>query len=137
MIAKLRRRPAGREGFTLIEVLIAMVILAVGLLALESMGIGAARLVARADRESEYTALATAELEAALSRFRATGAVAPGTRDVGVYNIAIARTILPAVVVSPVLTVSSVEVSVTVSPRVGTDPLKFKPVTVVGRATRP
>ena len=50
-------------GFTLIEVLIAMVILAVGLLAVEAMGIGAARSVQRARVQSAYTALATDELE--------------------------------------------------------------------------
>lgn len=139
MLAKLRRRPSRREGFTLIEVLIAMVILAVGLLALESMGIGAARMVARADRESEYTAVATAELEAALNTFRQTGTVAASTRVQGVYAISRTRTLFPAVVVSstPPLTISSVEVTVTVSPAPNQNQLSFRPVTVVGRATRP
>lgn len=53
----------GDAGFTLIEVLIAMVILAVGLLAVEALGIGAARAVQRARVQSAYTALATDELE--------------------------------------------------------------------------
>ncbi len=60
----------GREGFTLVEVLVAMVILAIGLLALEAMGIGAARAVARADIQSEYTAVATDRMEQALSLIR-------------------------------------------------------------------
>ncbi len=55
--------PRGDAGFSLIEVLIAMVILAVGLLAVEALGIGAARSVQRARVASAYTALATDELE--------------------------------------------------------------------------
>lgn len=53
----------GDAGFTLIEVLIAMVILSIGLLAVEALGIGAARAVQRARVQSAYTALATDELE--------------------------------------------------------------------------
>jgi type IV pilus assembly protein PilV len=57
-------RPARADaGFTLIEVLIAMVILAIGLLAVEALGIGAARTVQRARVQSAYTALATDEME--------------------------------------------------------------------------
>jgi type IV pilus assembly protein PilV len=65
-------------GFTLIEVLIALVILAVGLLALEAMGIGAARMVARAQNQSEYAAAASDTLEKTLNRIRA-GSGAVGT----------------------------------------------------------
>lgn len=65
-------------GFTLIEVLIALVILAVGLLALEAMGIGAARMVARAQNQSEYAAAASDTLEKTLNRIRAfNGAAGP------------------------------------------------------------
>ncbi|HYH80361.1 MAG TPA: prepilin-type N-terminal cleavage/methylation domain-containing protein, partial [Longimicrobium sp.] len=53
-------------GFSMIEVLIAMVILAIGLLAVEALGIGAARSVQRARVQSAYTALATDELERAM-----------------------------------------------------------------------
>ena len=69
------RPRTGREGFTLVEVLVAMVILAIGLLALEAMGIGAARAVARADLQSEYSALATDRMERALSLIRQGQAV--------------------------------------------------------------
>jgi prepilin-type N-terminal cleavage/methylation domain-containing protein len=65
------RRPQG--GFTIIEVLIALVILAVGLLALEAMGIGAARLVRRAELQSEFTTAATAQLEQTVGLIRADG----------------------------------------------------------------
>ena len=65
-------------GFTLIEVLIALVILAVGLLALEAMGIGAARMVARAQNQSEYAAAASDTLEKTLNRIKA-GSGAAGT----------------------------------------------------------
>lgn len=62
--------PRGRGGFTMIEVLIAMVILAVGLLALGAMGIGSAQMVNRADRQSEYATAATDTLERVLGRIR-------------------------------------------------------------------
>jgi prepilin-type N-terminal cleavage/methylation domain-containing protein len=53
----------GEEGFTLIEVLVAMMILAVGLLGLEALGIGAARTLALAERGSELVAVGTAAME--------------------------------------------------------------------------
>jgi prepilin-type N-terminal cleavage/methylation domain-containing protein len=57
-------------GFTLIEVLAAMLILTVGLLGLEALGIGAARMITVADRQSEYTTLASDSLESALHELR-------------------------------------------------------------------
>jgi type IV pilus modification protein PilV len=60
-----RRREA---GFTLIEVLIAMVILSVGLLALEGMAVGSAKVTASANRRSRYAEVATDTLERVLSR---------------------------------------------------------------------
>jgi prepilin-type N-terminal cleavage/methylation domain-containing protein len=69
-------RLRSRDGFTLIEVLAAMVILAVGLLALEGMAIGAARQVAAANRTTEFTLVATQELETALDRLRNNQGVA-------------------------------------------------------------
>lgn len=66
----------GEAGFSLIEVLIALVILAVGLLALESMGIGASRMVARAQAQSEYSAIAADTLERTLNRIRGGAGVA-------------------------------------------------------------
>lgn len=57
-------------GFTLIEVLVAMVILAVGLLALEALGISAARSVAQANWRDQYASKATAELEQAVYLIR-------------------------------------------------------------------
>lgn len=65
-----RRRVRGQEGFTLIEVLIAMVILAVGLLGLEALGIGAARLVGRAERQGDYITAATTRLDASMAQVR-------------------------------------------------------------------
>jgi prepilin-type N-terminal cleavage/methylation domain-containing protein len=58
------KRIRGEGGFTLIEVLAAMVIVAVGLLGLQALGIGAARSVVRADHQSELAAVATAAIEA-------------------------------------------------------------------------
>ena len=66
------RRPlaAGQTGFTLVEVLIALVILAVGLLALEGLGVYAVRAVAQADRNSRAATVATLYLEDALQQIR-------------------------------------------------------------------
>ena len=64
------QRRTGEEGFTLIEVLIAMVILAVGLLGLEALGIGAARSLAQAETRNETVAAATAAMEQAQQRVR-------------------------------------------------------------------
>lgn len=58
------------QGFTLIEVLIALLILAVGLLGLEALGISAARMTARAERETYYVSVATDTLERTLGRIR-------------------------------------------------------------------
>jgi prepilin-type N-terminal cleavage/methylation domain-containing protein len=69
------RRLRGKQGSTLIEVLVAMVILAVGLLALESLAIGAVQQVASANRTSQYTLIASENLERALE----TGRRAPTT----------------------------------------------------------
>jgi prepilin-type N-terminal cleavage/methylation domain-containing protein len=62
---------ASRDGFTLIEVLVAMVILAVGLLGLEALGIGAARSVALAERNSRAAEVAQRYLEDAIVQLRA------------------------------------------------------------------
>lgn len=56
-------RHGPEAGFTLIEVLAAMLVLAVGLLGLQALGIGAARSVARADHQSELAEIATATIE--------------------------------------------------------------------------
>ena len=68
-------RATGASGFTLIEVLIAMVILSVGLMALEALGIGAARMVSRADARSEHVARATSRLESIVGQIRSGGGV--------------------------------------------------------------
>lgn len=65
-----RTRAAGEGGFTLIEVLIAMVILSVGLLGLEALGVGASRMVNRAERQGALVAVASDTLERTLSRIR-------------------------------------------------------------------
>ena len=80
----------GREGFTLIEVLIAMLILAVGLLGLEALGIGAARALAGAEHRNEVVAAATGAMEEGQQRVRqAPTAVATGEscESVGVVQV--------------------------------------------------
>lgn len=59
-----------RGGFTLVEVLIAMLILAIGLLGLEAMAIGASRTIATANQMTEYTLIASQQLETVLEQAR-------------------------------------------------------------------
>jgi prepilin-type N-terminal cleavage/methylation domain-containing protein len=122
-----RRRPRG--GFTLIEVLIAIVILAVGLLALEAMGIGAARAVARAGESSEYTALATDKLERALNLARQRQT--PPTEDI-VLDGARVQT---STTVTAAGTLNLYTVTVTVTPPSNRG-WTLLPITVVGREVR-
>jgi prepilin-type N-terminal cleavage/methylation domain-containing protein len=61
-------------GFTLIEVLIAMMILAVGLLGLEALAIGAARSVASAQHRTMLAAAATQEIEDRMQAIRSNPA---------------------------------------------------------------
>ncbi|MFL5385841.1 MAG: type IV pilus modification protein PilV [Longimicrobiaceae bacterium] len=65
--------PRADAGFSLIEVLIAMIILSVGLLALEALGIGAARTVRRASVQSDYAATAQDLMERTLVRISLDG----------------------------------------------------------------
>ena len=78
-----KARPLGEEGFTLVEVLAAMVILAVGLLALEALGIGAARSLALAETGNEVVAVGTTAMENAQQRVRRELATPPSTVTTG------------------------------------------------------
>lgn len=68
--SRLPRPRWGGGGFTLIEVLVALVILSVGLLALESLGIVSARSISRAERQSRQTLLAIRTLEQSVDEVR-------------------------------------------------------------------
>ena len=125
-----RTRLKGREGFTLMEVLVAMVILAVGLLALEAMAIGSARMVARADRESQYSALATERLESALQRIDLGQNPSGGETDEEDGAVVSTEVDQAAVGGRSVFTVT-----VTVTPP-ETSSWTLRPVKVVGRAFR-
>ncbi|HEX6925331.1 MAG TPA: prepilin-type N-terminal cleavage/methylation domain-containing protein [Longimicrobiaceae bacterium] len=73
------KRMQAEGGFTLIEVLAAMLVLAIGLMGLQALGIGAARSIVRADFQSEAAAAATTAMEARQQSIRANpGAVATG-----------------------------------------------------------
>jgi prepilin-type N-terminal cleavage/methylation domain-containing protein len=122
--------PTGREGFSLVEVLVAMVILAIGLLALEALGIGAARAVARADVQSEYTALATERMEQTLLRIRQNLALNTGVTTVGTATVT--TDVVPVVVG----TQRAYTVTVTVAPP-NNPHLSLQPVTLVVREIRP
>lgn len=127
--APTERRRRGRAGFTLIEVLVAMVVLAIGLLALEAMGVGAARAVARAGESSEYTALATDRLERALNTARQ--GQTPANTDVMVDGARVQT--LTTTAASGTRTLYTV--TVTVTPPTGRG-WTLAPIVVVGRELR-
>lgn len=117
------RRPRDEAGFTLIEVLVAMVILAVGLLALEALGIAAAGSVASADRKSELTIGATDVMESAIQAVR-RNPLNPGApngcgtdAESGLYTCTQVETRVNA----PGLTSRSARITVTVSREAGSD----------------
>jgi len=60
----------GTEGSSLIEVLIALLVVSVGLLALEGLGVRAANAVALAERNSRHATVAIDSLESALHALR-------------------------------------------------------------------
>lgn len=73
------RVKAEPNGFTLIEVLVAMIILAIGLLGLEALAIGAARSVASAQHRTVLAAVATQEMEDRVQAIRSNpGSVGNG-----------------------------------------------------------
>jgi type IV pilus modification protein PilV len=91
-----KRGPRAQSGFTLIEVLVAMIILAVGLLGLEALAIGAARSVASAQHRTMLAAAATQEIEDRVQAIRSNpSAVSNGAkcRDEAAVQIRICTTI--------------------------------------------
>jgi type II secretory pathway component PulJ len=68
---------ASRAGATLVEVVVAMVLLAVGLLALQAMGMAALHSVGVAERNSRAVAMASRYLEEALEQLRQDRLPAP------------------------------------------------------------
>ena len=106
------RAPRADAGFTLIEVLIAMIILAVGLLALESLGIGAAASVRRADVQSRYAALATNELETALNEIQRTPVVAQNNNFTTTDGVRVFRTVTSSAVAGTTYNLYAISVRV-------------------------
>jgi prepilin-type N-terminal cleavage/methylation domain-containing protein len=66
----LLRRVGSDAGFTLIEVMVAMIILAVGLLGLQALGIGAIRAVHQGQKNTEFAVVAASHLEEAAHKVR-------------------------------------------------------------------
>lgn len=122
----------GDAGFTLVEVLVAMVILAIGLLGIEAMAIGASRQIAMANRTTQYTLLGSQEIEAALTQARA--GAAPQARRFSLSNGAVVD-VAPAAELQPDNS-RLWTVTVTVTPPTSSH-LRLSPITVIGRALSP
>lgn len=134
MASETAPRGTDRDGFTLIEVLFAMVILAVGLLALEAMAIGASRSIAAANLTTEYTLIASQRLETVLEQARDVNQNPVSTDEV-LANGTLVETDVDVNAAGAAGTLYTVRVTVTpASARVGTLPLS--PVTVTGRVHR-
>jgi prepilin-type N-terminal cleavage/methylation domain-containing protein len=71
-------RRIAEAGFTLIEVLVAMVILSVGLLGVEALGIGAARSVVKAEDQTRLATAATRAMEGKQREVRGGGTITTG-----------------------------------------------------------
>jgi prepilin-type N-terminal cleavage/methylation domain-containing protein len=125
--------PRGREGFALVEVLVAMVILAVGLLALEALAIGASRSIATANRMTEYTLIASQQLETTLERARS--GLNPLSAQQDLQNGTRVATVVNSQVVAGAGTLWNVAVTVT-PPSVGVGDITLTPTTVTGRVLR-
>lgn len=116
-----------RGGFTLIEVLIAMVVLAVGLLALESLAIGASRSIATANRMTEYTLIASQRLETMQERVRSGLPTVSGVEELD------NGTTVQTQVAQDIQTGTLWTITVTVTPpAVGVGDATLTPTTVTG-----
>ena len=115
------------EGFTLIEVLVAMVILAVGLLGLEALSIGAARTLAIAETGNEMVAAGTAAMEKAQQAVHRELAVTPVVISTGencepLTSLTVCASVDTRATLST-LPARNARVTVTVTPaRAGSDP---------------
>ncbi|MBW3570282.1 MAG: prepilin-type N-terminal cleavage/methylation domain-containing protein [Gemmatimonadetes bacterium] len=127
--ARLMAARGDRGGFTLVEVLIAMVVLAVGLLALESLAIGASRSIATANRMTEYTLIASQQLETTQERVRSN--LNPGPSEQVLANGTLVQTMVQQNV-QPSGTLWTITVTVT-PPSVGVGNAALTPTTVTGR----
>jgi prepilin-type N-terminal cleavage/methylation domain-containing protein len=125
-------RPRADAGFSLIEVLVAMVILAVGLLGVEAMAIGASRQIGMANRTTQYTLIATQELETELKAVRAGGQ--PQARRYALEGGGSVDVVANPQVQPDASTMW--QITITVTPPSG-DHLRLQPVTVLGRALTP
>jgi prepilin-type N-terminal cleavage/methylation domain-containing protein len=81
-----------RGGFSLVEVLIALVILSVGLLALEGLGVSAARLVAASQRHNAFVSNTAAMLERSVAQVRSGASVDTATKSVSGGTVKVTST---------------------------------------------
>lgn len=124
-----------RAGFALAEVLVAMVILAVGLLALESLAIGASRRITMANFATEYTLIGSERMETALNAARGTG-TPPATSTVTLDDgTRIDQVVTPTALAGAGGTLYQVAITVTPSPS-ALARVRIAPIVLTGRAVR-
>lgn len=126
------QRLRSHEGFTLIEVLVAMLILAVGLLGLEALGIGAARAVTLAEKQTEYSSVATRHLEVALDSIRLAPASVAGATWTEAPHVPAAGDVVERAVASP--SPGLYTVTITVTPNSGSSLVRPAQFTLEGSA---
>jgi prepilin-type N-terminal cleavage/methylation domain-containing protein len=130
-----RALPARRDGFALAEVLVAMVILAVGLMALESLAIGAARRITMANFATEYTLIGSERMETALTAARGAGAPPVTSTTTLADGTRVDQDVTPTVLGGVGGTLYQVRVTVTPGAAANAR-VRISPVVLTGRAVR-
>lgn len=107
-----RRTP--RDGFTLIEVLFAFLILSFGLLGVQALAAGSSRLVTRAERQGEYMTLASTQMEATMRTLRrGTPPAGTTTTDTPIPGAVMRTVVTPGTATSGSVRLYTIEVRIT------------------------
>ena len=132
----LPRTPRGRAGFALAEVLVAMVILAFGLMAVQSMALGASQMIRKADLTTQYTLVGSHRLEELLTsaRMGTTPPSGAGTQSLADGTI-VDWSVVTANAGTSGATLYTVRVTVTPASTLAAR-VRLAPITLTGQAVR-